>query len=356
MSSSRRVTSSFSPDRKWLVTGSQDSRVLLWPADGGVPRVLPGPDGTVALGATYSPGGRWLLTGHLTGKQGADARYEQVLWDAASLEKVRSWKLEDWAPSWFDPDESRLLAYCLRAEAPYPGAAWWPISGSDPTPLGSPRHEPPQLVTWFPPYYQRTLLPSSDLNWLSSWEGPDVYLSPIGESSLGPRIWVGSHELPVQSVSLDAQGDLISSSDELETRIWSRAHPGRPLLRLPFPARSATFDQWSAHVFTGASDWRDLLVAHDLHGPIGAQPLPFMPKEFAAEDAHLSPSRDWIAIGSWSSVAKREVLLYPVREIWPFLVVLIPDPPGRALDMRAACFSPDGQRAFIGDRGRSTEL
>ena len=337
---------SVSPDGQWLATGSRRPQVLLWPSDGGDPKVLPVPDATRVFGATYSPGGRWLLSAHKTNGS-LMGPYHGVLWDGQSLEPRAVWHSAEWAPYWFHPDESRLLAYSLIWNTThYPGVAWWPVDGTAVTPLGSPRAEPP-LQLRFPPDRMFTFYPSKDLRWLVSWEGTNVYVSGIEESALGPRRLIGNHERPILAASLDAHGDWVSSADMVTMRIWSRTGPGRPLLRAPATAMPAIFDRLPGRVFACWPDPNRFAVSYDLRGPIGAKPLTYFPAQMYPEDPWSLLNGHWIVMGSCLTFGlrhEREVYLYPVRALWPFHVDLGLEP---SFEPRGGRLAPDGRRVVV---------
>lgn len=344
-----------SPDGAWLATGSRQPHVLLFPAQGGDPRVLPVPGAGCVFGAAWSPDGRWLLASH----RGADATlcgpYRGTLWDATTLEPVARWQSEDWAPFWFHPTEPRLLAYSLRSEAPYPGVAWWPLDGSGPVPLGSPRPTPP-LQLRFPPYYSFTFSPSADLRWLVSWEGHRVFVSAIAGTGLGPRIPVGEHDRAVVAAALDATGALVSSADEYETRVWSRTAPGRPVLSVASTWRPATNPPRDPRLFV-STDVNASLDVHDRRGPVAARPHELRPFGAFPGDPVLLAGGSWVAVGAdliFHGIfrSSREVLLYPWDTVWPFRIDLAPP----AKDGNWGRIAPDARSVVMEDDGSLVQV
>jgi WD40 repeat protein len=142
--------------------------------------------------------------------------------------------------------------------------------------------------------------------------------------------------------SLRPDGVLVSSSEERTLRIWSRANPGQIVLQASASWTPAIFTPGSSRVFTSLHDPNFMEVSYDLDGPIGAQPLPFFPWQFAPYNGPRSPDGGWYVSGG---IAPRHVLFYPLRGLWPFRV----DLGVTSIDAGAGKvrISPDGRRAAV---------
>ena len=309
----------FTTDGRNLITCSKGPEVLIWPSDGGAPEVLPGDPGLRPVALKLSPDGmRLLVTYKQEGAPAFTGPWKQIVWDLQARDRVNEWIVNQWGPQWFSPDGSRLLAYSLEKEPPYPGLAWWSIEKAEPEPIGSP-HERINAGLRFPAVNFLGYSPSGNCRWLASWEGRDVYASPIHDSRLGKPVWIGTHDDDIKSVSMDEVGRLLASVDEKKMVLWSRTQPGEPLLHLPA--------SWLAHIIDRGTPWalaawpdaNQLMVAYDLRGPVGARGLPFLPAWNAPGGLALHPNHDWAVLtGTGEFGSNRWTSLFNMRAIWPF--------------------------------------
>lgn len=308
---------SVSPDGRWLVTGSLGPRMLLYPLEGGVPRVvsIEGADRVVRV--LHSPDGDRLLSYHQQ-----NGRFHGILWDTAGMKKMHQWEVGKWGPTWFHPDDDRLLAYGLERASPYPGLAWWRPSEGAAVQIGWPWPTPPAQLL-FPWWYLYGFAPSADLRWLAVMEDRQVFVCAVGDSTLGPAFRIGEHETPIVTVSLDSHGDLVSSADKYELRLWSRKRPGEILLRLPTESHPAVLDRLEDRVLTLYPDV-STLAAYDLRGPVDADPLLLPPRDYTPDLPVRLVDQPWFVVGTDNSESphSRRVLVYPDRGVWPFRVDL----------------------------------
>jgi hypothetical protein len=170
-----------------------------------------------------------------------------------------------------------------------------------------------------------------------SWEGHDVYVSPIGETTLGPRQRIGRHDKRmIKSASLSVDGALVSSGDEMEVVVWSRSRPGVPLMRFPANWWPALFDLERLRFFVSRVD-HAATDSHRLWGPAEAKPLMYP----AWGSPAVTPNGGWVA--QTKTIPDRDAFrshFYPMHTVWPFQVNLGLE---NVSEGHYIAFLPDGQ-------------
>jgi WD40 repeat protein len=201
-------TVAFSPNGKWLATGSYDKTVILWETSTGQQlRTLQGHTGDVRSVA-FSPDGKWLASG--------SEDKTAVLWEVASGQKLRTLRCEEWINSVsFSPD-GKWLATGLNDGT----AALWDASSG-------------QKVRTFPGQGGTTnsVAFSPDGKWLAT--GFYDHTAELWEVSSGRKIRTfQGHSDRVLSVAFSPDGKwLATGSRDYTTILWD-ASSGQQIRRL----------------------------------------------------------------------------------------------------------------------------
>ena len=109
----------FSPDGRFLVSGSYDRSVRIWNIRGGSSKKLPATKHPgMFLSVVFSPDGRYIAAG--------DTRYAIWIWDSRTHRLVANWKDRESRLVWcveFTPDGKGLISGSMDKTAKY-----WDVS------------------------------------------------------------------------------------------------------------------------------------------------------------------------------------------------------------------------------------
>jgi WD40 repeat protein len=195
----------FSPDGRWLATVPRNSRqVLLFPRDGGLPRILPRqPEGSATRVLEFGPRSDLLITPG----SGSSMRF----WSLPELEAVRTVELGGLG-SFGLVRGGRLLTFTNGGEESARVLRAWPLPAGDPE----------VLEAFTSPAGRWDVDPSGTL--LAHSRDRTVLVSPLEPSGgAGERILGEAGDL-VQDVAFAPGGDLVASLDQSgEVRVWSTA-------------------------------------------------------------------------------------------------------------------------------------
>jgi WD40 repeat protein len=290
----------FSPDGRWLASGSIDTNVKLWDLTDphevvldGREVVLDGHSATVKS-VVFSDDGKWLATA------GDDAM--AYLWDLSGPRTI----------------PARLLR---GHDASITQVIFSPGTG--------PRH----LVTVGNDRYARL------------WTIPDFAADPIV---------LRGHKGKISAAAMSSDGEWIASSgvQDHELLIWSINDPRGPIKRLPLasPATQIAFSanrRWLAATVDGDDDihlWNFPELSKEIKLPNGA--------EVGPSSMGFSPDGRWLVSGAWNDAG--------TVNLWD---VSVPTPSSmpsyrcrQGAPVRALGFDADGRHAVTGEFGTNVHL
>ena len=300
----------FSPDGRWVVTGSEDKTARVWEAATGKPVGELMRHGDIVASAQFSPDGRWVVTALVDGT----AR----VWEAATGKPVSEPMRHGNAvmSAQFSPD-GRWVATALEDKT---ARVWEAATGKpvvEPMPHGN-----GVMSAQFSP----------DGRWVAT--ALEDKTARIWEAATGkPACEPMRHDKAVWSVQFSPDGRWVATaSDDRTARVWEAA-TGKPVGE-PMPHEetvwSAQFSPDGRWVVTRSEDKTARVWEAATGRPVGEP----MRHEKAVRSAQFSPDGRWVVTAFEDKTARvwEAATGKPVRE-----------PMRHEKAVRSAQFSPDGR-------------
>ncbi len=281
-----------SPDGRWLAAKPLNQpRVLLFPSDGGPPRALPLPPDSTALGVlAFGPRSDLLIaggSGHtLTFRSLPDLREIRSVDLGASLE----------SDGGLVQGEKLIVTQVIQGGI---------VTQALTLPDGEPRLVAEHAIAGVDPTGTQALF----------GQGRAVVLRSL-DGTKRVRVLGRTRDDPY-GMAYSPRGDLVASTDNSETRIWSTAEgAAQPVRVLLGPKSAATagtlFDPGGRWVSQNGPNGSNSLW--DLEGFPDAQPLAFgRPGPSSQQALAYDPSGRWLARGD---LARTTIELWPVSGPW----------------------------------------
>jgi WD40 repeat protein len=321
----------FSPDGRWLASGSSNGLVL-WSSSGGMPKILDSEEANRTF-VRYAPDSEHVVS--------ADYRNRVVqVWSVPDGQLVRTIPFEGPMDYRLADNPERLFTFVrqdsrTRVEA-------WPLTGGEPVRYGdleSNVHEYSRYgFSWLfnlDPAGTRVVYahhPSEDQ---SQGKQKEFHLVRLGERENPPPVLVARHQEAVSRAAFHPDGRHLATADEAgEVRLWDlEAGPASPerILHQPSPqvVRNLRFDATGSRL--ASATWSRYAALWDLEGPPGADPLLLRRGEtWWMLDAAFHPEGGWLATASHLGVA-----LWPTTGRYPLQLN------GHRGAIRAVAFLPE---------------